>query len=161
MECYVFMPEDTPVVNQLEATFYGARAFLVDGLIHHCGAVVRAGKERMGWFDMSTLREPYRIEGKKTMELTGRGRMHWELPDVILYPTGGGTGLIGMWKAFAELEALGWLAAPKKPRMIACRSSGCAPIPTAFARGERFATEFEGAATVASGLRVRRRCATS
>ncbi len=154
MECYVFMPEDTPVVNQLEATFYGARAFLVDGLIHHCGAVVRAGKERMGWFDMSTLREPYRIEGKKTMGLELAEQMHWELPDVILYPTGGGTGLIGMWKAFAELEALGWLAAPKKPRMIACQSSGCAPIPVAFARGERFATEFEGAATVASGLRV-------
>lgn len=154
MPCWVFMPEDTPIVNQLEATFYGARAFLVDGLIHHCGAVVRAGKERFGWFDMSTLREPYRIEGKKTMGLELAEQMSWELPDVILYPTGGGTGLIGMWKAFAELDALGWLASTHKPRMIACQSSGCAPIPTAFARGDRFAQEFADAATIASGLRV-------
>ncbi len=154
MTCHVFMPHDTPIVNQIEAAFYGARAFLVDGLINHCGAIARQAKERMGLFDMSTLREPYRIEGKKTMGLELAEQMSWDLPDVILYPTGGGTGLIGMWKAFAELDALGWLATQKKPRMIACQSSGCAPIPRAFAANERFASEFENAHTVASGLRV-------
>ena len=154
LECYVFMPGDTPVVNQLEVPLYGGRAFRVDGLIHHCGAIVREGKTRLGWFDMSTLREPYRIEGKKTMGLELAEQLGWRLPDSIFYPTGGGTGLIGMWKAFSELDALGWLDDPQRPRMHACQSSGCAPIPTAFARGERFGEEFANAHTLASGLRV-------
>lgn len=152
--CHVFMPADTPAVNRMEAALYGARAFLVDGLISDCAAIVRAGKERFGWFDMSTLREPYRIEGKKTMGLELADQMDWSLPDVILYPTGGGTGLLGMWKAFGELAALGWLAQPRLPRMVACQSSGCAPLPRAFAAGERFAAEVRDPHTVASGLRV-------
>lgn len=154
MECYVFMPDDTPIVNQLEAALFGARASLVNGLIHQCGALVGQGKDRMGWLDMSTLKEPYRLEGKKTMGLELAEQMGWALPDHIFYPTGGGTGLIGMWKAFAELRALGWLKADRLPRLHACQSTGCAPIPTAFDRGERFAEPFENARTVASGLRV-------
>jgi threonine synthase len=154
MESFVFMPEDTPLVNRLEAVLFGARAFLVDGLIGDCGAIVRDGKERMEWFDMSTLREPYRLEGKKTMGLELAEQLEWKLPDVILYPTGGGTGLIGMWKAFAELLELGWLESPALPRLLSCQSSGCAPIARAFAAGERFARAPESPHTVASGLRV-------
>jgi threonine synthase len=154
MECFVFMPEDTPIVNRLEAVLFGARAFLVDGLIGDCGAIVREGKERMGWFDMSTLREPYRLEGKKTMGLELAEQLAWRLPDAILYPTGGGTGLIGMWKAFAELAALGWLESPEMPRLFSCQSSGCAPIANAFAAGERFAKAPSDPRTIASGLRV-------
>jgi threonine synthase len=154
MEAYVFMPEDTPVINQKECYLAGAKTFLVNGLITDCGRIVGEGREPMGWFDVSTLKEPYRIEGKKTMGLELAEQSGWVLPDVILYPTGGGTGLIGMWKAFAELEALGWLASPKKPRMISCQSTGCAPIATAFAAGARFAEKFPNAATVASGIRV-------
>ena len=133
MEAYVFMPADTPMVNRYEAALYGAHAYLVDGLINDCGAIVRDGVEAMGWFDMSTLKEPYRIEGKKTMGLELADQLDWRLPDVILYPTGGGTGLIGMWKAFAELETLGWLDAPGKPRLYSCQSDGCAPIADAWA----------------------------
>ncbi len=154
LRSYVFMPEDTPIVNRYEASLYGAKAFLVDGLIHHCGAIVGEGKQRVGWFDMSTLKEPYRLEGKKTMGLELAQQMNWSLPDVILYPTGGGTGLIGMWKAFDELTALGWMNTSARPRMVVCQSSGCAPIVRAFEKGERFASEFENAATIASGLRV-------
>ena len=154
MECFVFMPEDTPIVNQREAALFGAKAFLVNGLISDCGKIVRDGKDTMGWFDMSTLREPYRIEGKKTMGLELAEQMNWELPDVILYPTGGGTGLIGMWKAFDELAQLGWLETTKRPRMFACQSSGCAPIVNAFNAGERFTKPIENAHTIASGLRV-------
>lgn len=154
MECYVFMPEDTPVVNQYEAKLAGAKTFLVNGLITDCGKVVREGKQAMGWFDLSTLKEPYRIEGKKTMGLEMAEQFDWELPDVILYPTGGGTGLIGMWKAFQELAHLGWLKSQSLPRMMAVQSWGCAPIVTAFERGERFAESFPNAATVASGIRV-------
>ena len=154
MEAYVFMPEDTPVINQKECFLAGAKTFLVNGLITDCGRIVGEGKKEKGWFDVSTLKEPYRIEGKKTMGLELAEQFDWELPDVILYPTGGGTGLIGMWKAFAELEALGWLKSPKKPKMISCQSEGCAPIATAFAKGERFAKKFENAATIASGIRV-------
>ena len=135
MEAFVFMPADTPIVNQHEAAYYGARAYLVDGLITDCGAVVREGTAEMGWFDMSTLKEPYRIEGKKTMGLELAEQFDWSLPDVILYPTGGGTGLIGMWKAFAELAEIGWLADKRRPRMISCQSDGCAPISTAWAAG--------------------------
>jgi threonine synthase len=154
IECFVFMPEDTPLVNRVEATLFGAKAFLVDGLIGDCGAIVREGRERMGWFDMSTLREPYRLEGKKTMGLELAEQLDWQLPDAILYPTGGGTGLIGMWKAFAELEALGWLDSPRKPRLYSCQSSGCAPIVRAFEAGERFASAPPDPHTIASGLRV-------
>lgn len=154
MEAFVFMPADTPSINKMECHLAGAKTFLVDGLITDCGRIVGEGKKIKDWFDLSTLKEPYRIEGKKTMGLEVAEQFEWELPDVILYPTGGGTGLIGMWKAFAELEALGWLINPKKPRMIACQSDGCAPIATAFDRGERFAKKFENAQTVASGIRV-------
>src|SRR4030095_4458043 len=127
MESYVFMPEDTPAINRKECYLAGARTFLVNGLITDCGRIVGAGREKAGWFDVSTLKEPYRIEGKKTMGLELAEQYEWELPDVILYPTGGGAGLIGMWKAFAELEALGWLgSAVRKPRMISCQSTGCA-----------------------------------
>ena len=154
MEAFVFMPEDTPVINVKECWLAGARTFRVNGLINDCGRIVGEGKARKDWFDLSTLKEPYRIEGKKTMGLELAEQFDWELPDVILYPTGGGTGLIGMWKAFAELEQLGWLKSPRKPRMISCQSDGCAPIARAFARGDRFAPKFENAATIASGVRV-------
>ena len=154
MECFVFMPEDTPIANRLEAALFGARAFLVDGLIGDCGAIVREGRERLGWFDMSTLREPYRLEGKKTMGLELAQQLEWKLPDAILYPTGGGTGLIGMWKAFGELRELGWLESPAMPRLFACQASGCAPIAAAFAAGERFARPPPSPRTIASGLRV-------
>ena len=154
MEAYVFMPADTPMVNRHEAALYGAHAYLVDGLINDCGAIVRDGVEATGWFDMSTLKEPYRIEGKKTMGLELADQLGWQLPDVVLYPTGGGTGLIGMWKAWAELEALGWLESTKKPRLISCQSDGCAPIADAWAAGERFAEPARDPQTVASGIRV-------
>lgn len=155
MEAFVFAPIDTPVINLFEARLAGAKVFLVDGLINDCGKIVRAGIGPMGWWDVSTLKEPYRIEGKKTMGLELAEQMGWTLPDVILYPTGGGTGLIGMWKAFAELREIGWLPADVKlPRMVAVQSEGCAPIVRAYEKGERFAGVFENAATVASGLRV-------
>ena len=154
MEAYVFMPQDTPVINAKECWLAGAKTFHVNGLINDCGRIVGEGKARKNWFDLSTLKEPYRIEGKKTMGLELAEQLDWELPDVILYPTGGGTGLIGMWKAFAELEQLGWLKSSRKPRMISCQSDGCAPIATAFAKGERFAPKFENATTIASGVRV-------
>ncbi len=154
MEAYVFMPDDTPSINRKECFLAGARTFLVNGLITDCGRIVGEGRARKGWFDLSTLKEPYRIEGKKTMGLELAEQCDWELPDVILYPTGGGTGLIGMWKAFAELAAIGWLRSDNRPRMISCQSTGCAPIAAAFERGERFATKFENAATIASGIRV-------
>ena len=154
LECYVFMPHDTPTVNQFECQLYGARAFRVNGLINDCGKIVKDGAERMGWFDLSTLKEPYRLEGKKTMGLELAEQLGWTLPDVVLYPTGGGTGLIGMWKAFAELKELGWLTAARMPRLISCQAEGCAPIVTAFEKGERFAELFPNARTIASGLRV-------
>ncbi|HEY8746845.1 MAG TPA: threonine synthase [Tepidisphaeraceae bacterium] len=154
MEAYVFMPRDTPIINQVEAVLAGAKVFLVDGLINDCGKIVNAGTETMGWFDISTLKEPYRVEGKKTMGIELAEQMNWKLPDVILYPTGGGTGLVGMWKAFDELRQLGWLATDKFPRMVAVQSEGCAPIIRAFKKGERFAEPFPNAQTVASGLRV-------
>ncbi|MFN0008846.1 MAG: threonine synthase [Planctomycetota bacterium] len=154
LPCTVLMPADTPLVNQLEAKLFGARPFLVDGLIGDCGVIVRAGTERLGWFDMSTLREPYRLEGKKTMGFELAEQLDWRLPDVVMYPTGGGTGLIGMWKAFAELEAVGWLSSPRKPRLFSCQSSGCAPIVRAFEAKERFAKPVEDARTSAAGLRV-------
>jgi threonine synthase len=154
MECYVFMPEDTPAINQYECRLFGAKTFLVNGLINDCGRIVREGKERLGWFDLSTLKEPYRIEGKKTMGLELAEQFTWQLPDVILYPTGGGTGLIGMWKAFRELAALGWIDPSRLPRLVSVQSTGCAPIARAFERHERFAEPFPNAQTVASGIRV-------
>ncbi len=154
MEVFVFMPEDTPVINRLEAYLAGARVFLVNGLITDCGKLVREGTGRAGWFDMSTLKEPYRLEGKKTMGLELAEQGGYALPDVILYPTGGGTGLIGMWKAFAELGALGWLRTEKLPRLVSCQSDGCAPIVRAFESGAKFAEPFPDARTIASGLRV-------
>ncbi len=154
MEAFVFMPEDTPIVNQLECRLWGAKTWLVEGLISDCAQIVREGQERLGWFDVCTLKEPYRLEGKKTMGLELAEQCGWRLPDVIVYPTGGGTGLIGMWKAFAELSALGWLESVRLPRMVAVQSDGCAPIVRAFAAGERFAAAWEQAATMASGLRV-------
>jgi threonine synthase len=154
MEVYVFMPHDTPIINQIEAHLAGARVFLVNGLITDCGRIVREGTAKLDWFDVSTLKEPYRLEGKKTMGLELAEQTEYRLPDVILYPTGGGTGLIGMWKAFAELADLGWLRAVRMPRLISCQSDGCAPIVRAFEKGERFAEPFPDAHTIASGLRV-------
>jgi threonine synthase len=154
MEVFVFMPDDTPIINQIEAFLCGAKVFLVNGLINDCGKIVREGIDKLGWFDMSTLKEPYRLEGKKTMGLEIAEQCGWKLPDVILYPTGGGTGLIGMWKAFQELLTLDWLKSPKMPKLVSCQSEGCAPIVRAFDKGERFAELFPNAKTVASGLRV-------
>ena len=151
----VFCPDDTPEINVNEIALQGGDVWRVNGLINDCGAIVGAGKEPVGWFDCSTLKEPYRIEGKKTMGLELAEQMGWTLPDVIFYPTGGGTGLIGMWKAFAELKAIGWLAedAPL-PRMVAVQAAGCAPIVRAWEAGEEFAPLWEGAHTVAAGIRV-------
>ncbi len=154
MECFVFMPADTPIVSQFEPHLYGAKAFRVNGLINDCGKIVKDGAERMGWFDLSTLKEPYRIEGKKTMGLEVAEQLGWRLPDVILYPTGGGTGLISMAKAFGELMDLGWIERRPLPRFYSCQAEGCAPIVTAFNKGERHADLFPNAQTIASGLRV-------
>jgi threonine synthase len=147
------MPRDTPVANIIECEVMGAHVTLIDGLITDCGAEVAKRKEAEGWFDVSTLKEPYRVEGKKTLGYELAEQMEWTLPDAIVYPTGGGTGLIGMWKAFDEMERLGWIG-KKRPKMITVQPVGCAPIVRAFAAGERFASEFQDAATVASGLRV-------
>ena len=152
IEAYVFMPENAPKINQIEAKLAGAKVFLVNGLITDCGKIVKEGKKPMGWFDVSTLKEPYRIEGKKTMGLELAEQFNWKLPDVILYPTGGGTGLIGMWKAFNELREIGWLESDTMPRMVSVQSTGCAPIVRAFEKNERFAEFFEGAETCASGI---------
>ncbi|HYX28468.1 MAG TPA: threonine synthase [Pyrinomonadaceae bacterium] len=153
MEAHIFMPKDTPRANVVECEQTGAHVTLMEGLITDCGAEVGRRKEAEGWFDVSTLKEPYRIEGKKTMGYELAEQFDWELPDVIIYPTGGGTGLIGMWKAFDEMEQMGWIGS-KRPKMVTVQASGCAPIVTAFQNGERFAAEFENAHTTASGLRV-------
>ena len=149
----VFCPEDTPKVNVQEIQLQGADTYLVNGLINDCGKIVFEGREKAGWFDVSTLKEPYRIEGKKTMGFELAEQMEWTLPDAIFYPTGGGTGLIGMWKAFAELKELGWLTG-KLPKMIAIQSTGCAPIVNAFDQGLEHAPLWDNAQTVASGIRV-------
>ena len=151
----IFMPEDTPRANVREAEMFGAQVTLVRGLITDCGKIVAQRKEGEGWFDVSTLKEPYRIEGKKTMGYELAEQCGWELPDVILYPTGGGTGLIGMWKAFREMEALGWIGTAR-PRMVSVQSAGCAPIVRAFEKGARVAEPWQNARTIASGLRVPR-----
>jgi threonine synthase len=153
MECHVFMPEDTPPLFKIECERYGAKVTLVPGLIDACGKIVAERTPREGWHDVSTLKEPYRVEGKKTMGYELAEDFGWELPDAILYPTGGGTGLIGMWKAFEEMEALGWIGS-KRPRMISVQASGCAPIPRAFAEGKESSEKWENAQTYASGLRV-------
>lgn len=153
MEANIFMPSDTPHANIVECRQTGANVTLIDGLITDCGRLVAERKDAEGWFDVSTLKEPYRVEGKKTMGYELAEQFDWTLPDVILYPTGGGTGLIGMWKAFDEMERMGWIG-PERPRMVTVQSDTCAPIVRAFHAGERFADEFENASTVASGLRV-------
>ena len=153
MEAYVFMPRDTPAAFVIECRSCGAHVELVDGLISDCGKIVAARKDAEGWFDMSTLKEPYRIEGKKTMGYELAEQMDWDLPDVVIYPTGGGTGLIGMWKAFEEMEEMGWIGS-QRPRMVSVQAAGCAPIVRAFEQGEESATMWENAHTVASGLRV-------
>jgi threonine synthase len=153
LECFIFMPRDTPHANVVECEQTGAHVTLMDGLITDCGAEVGRRKEAEGWFDVSTLKEPYRVEGKKTLGYELAEQLDWELPDVITYPTGGGTGLIGMWKAFGEMEQMGWIGS-KRPRMVTVQAAGCAPIVRAFEKGERFAAEFPNAATTASGLRV-------
>jgi threonine synthase len=147
------MPCDTPRANIIECRELGAHVTLIDGLITDCGAEIARRKTKEGWFDMSTLKEPYRVEGKKTLGYELAEQCDWELPDVILYPTGGGTGLIGMWKAFDEMETLDWIAR-KRPRMFAVQAAGCAPIVRAFEAGEKNAVEFLEARTIASGLRV-------
>lgn len=153
LECFIFMPDDTPRANVVECEQTGAHVTLMAGLITDCGAEVARRKEAEGWFDVSTLKEPYRVEGKKTLGYELAEQFNWELPDVIIYPTGGGTGLIGMWKAFDEMEQMGWIGS-KRPRMVTVQASGCAPIVQAFDEGKRFADEFPNAETVASGLRV-------
>jgi threonine synthase len=153
IETVVFCPDDTPIVNVNEIAECGARVYKVNGLINDCGRLVNAGAAEAGWFDTSTLKEPYRIEGKKTMGLELAEQLDWQLPDAILYPTGGGTGLIGMWKAFAELEAIGFIGR-KRPKMIAVQAAGCAPIVRAFESNSRHAELWENAHTVAAGIRV-------
>lgn len=153
IESFVFCPDDTPEVNVREIAFQGAKAWKANGLIHECGRVVGEGKTAMGWFDTSTLKEPYRIEGKKTMGLELAEQFGWTLPDVIFYPTGGGTGLIGMWKAFAELEAIGWIGS-RRPKMVAVQATGCAPIVKAFESGATHAETWQSASTAAAGIRV-------
>ncbi|MEF8797121.1 MAG: threonine synthase, partial [Salinivenus sp.] len=154
MDAYVFMPADTPAVNVHEVMTAGAEAFLVEGLIDDCGSVVEAGTDNMEWLDVSTLQEPYRLEGKKTMGLELFEQFGPSLPDVVLYPTGGGTGLIGMWKAFDELAELGWIDPADRPRMVAVQSDGCCPIVDAYEAGDRFADRARDPETIASGLRV-------
>jgi threonine synthase len=149
----IFCPEDTPEVNVSEIALQGATVYRVNGLIDDCGKIVAEGKAKVGWFDTSTLKEPYRIEGKKTMGLELAEQLGWQVPDVILYPTGGGTGLIGMWKAFAELEAIGFIG-KKRPRMVAVQAAGCAPMVRAYEAGEEHAPRWENAHTIAAGIRV-------
>src|ERR1700681_4683418 len=155
LEAHVFMPRDTPPANIIECRELGAHVTLIDGLITDCGAEIARRKGAGGWFDMSTLKEPYRVEGKKALGYELAEQFDWQLPDVILYPTGGGTGLIGMWKAFDEMEQMGWIGS-KRPRMVTVQAAGCAPIVRAFEEGKRFADEFPNAQTTASGLRVPR-----
>jgi threonine synthase len=149
----IFCPDDTPEVNVSEIDLQGASVYRVNGLIDDCGKIVGEGKAKVGWFDVSTLKEPYRIEGKKTMGLELAEQLGWDVPDVIFYPTGGGTGLIGMWKVFAELEAIGFIGS-RRPRMVAVQAAGCAPMVRAFEEGVEHAPRWENAATIASGIRV-------
>jgi threonine synthase len=153
IEAHIFMPKDVPQANYIECMSYGARVTLVDGLISDCGRIVVERKEAEGWFEINTLKEPYRVEGKKTMGYEIAEQFRWSLPDAVLYPTGGGVGLIGMWKAFEELEALGWIDG-KRPKMIAVQAEGCAPVVRAYENGAEKSEFWENATTVSSGLRV-------
>jgi threonine synthase len=153
MDCHVFMPSDTPPLFRTECERYGAHVTMVDGLIDACGRIVAERAPGEGWYDVSTLKEPYRVEGKKTMGYEIAEQSDWTLPDAIVYPTGGGTGLIGMWKAFDEMEEMGWIDS-RRPRMISVQAEGCAPIPRAFAEGAADSRKWEDAHTYASGLRV-------
>ena len=153
IDAHIFMPRDVPLANYLEAKAFGSKTTLVDGLISDCGKRVAEGKASEGWFEVSTLKEPYRIEGKKTMGLEAAEQFGWELPDAIFYPTGGGVGMIGMWKAFSELEQLGWIGS-KRPKMISVQAEGCPPIVRAFEANAEFSEFWPAAATLASGLRV-------
>ena len=155
IEAHIFMPRDVPFANYVEATAYGANVTLVDGLISDCARIVAERKAAEGWFDVSTLKEPFRVEGKKTMGYELVEQLGWEYPDAVFYPTGGGVGLIGMWKAFEELEQLGWVqSGSKRPKMIAVQASGCAPVARAFDNGDAASTMWQNAQTFASGLRV-------
>lgn len=153
LESFIFCPEDTPKVNVQETALHGGRIWRVNGYIDDCGKIVGGGKDKMGWFDVSTLKEPYRLEGKKTMAFEIAAQLGWELPDAIFFPTGGGTAIIAMWKAFAELEAVGWIGA-KRPKLIAVQAAGCAPLVKAFEAGEKFADRWHNAETKAAGIRV-------
>ena len=153
IEAHIFMPKDVPTANQVECQSYGAHVTLVDGLIGDCGRIVNERKEQEGWFDVSTLKEPFRIEGKKTMGYEVAEQLSWKLPNAIIYPTGGGVGLIGMWKAFDEMEHLGWIG-PERPRMVAVQATGCAPIPKAWDEHKPTSEVWQGASTLAAGLRV-------
>src|SRR5271170_3717666 len=153
IEANIFMPKDVPFANYLEGIAYGANVTLVDGLISDCARIVNERKEKEGWFDISTLKEPFRVEGKKTMGYELVEQLGWTYPDAVFYPTGGGVGLIGMWKAFAEMEQLGWVSGPR-PKMIAIQASGCAPVAKAYKEGANASQMFENAATFAAGLRV-------
>ena len=154
IEAHIFMPKDVPFANYVEAVLYGAHVTLVDGLISDCGRIVAERKDKEGWFDISTLKEPFRVEGKKTMGYELVEQLGWEYPDAVFYPTGGGVGLIGMWKAFEEMESLGWVKPGKRPRMIAVQSSGCAPVVRAFEQHESVSQMWANASTFAAGLRV-------
>jgi len=153
LESFIFMPRDVPQSNYIECKAFGANVTLVDGLISDCGKIVAERKDPEGWFDVSTLKEPYRIEGKKTMGYEVAEQFDWELPDVIFYPAGGGVGLIGMWKAFGEMDAMGWISS-KRPKMIAVQAEGCQPVVRAFEQGKERSEFWENAYTIASGLRV-------
>ena len=154
IEAHIFMPQDVPMANYVEAVAYRAKVTLVDGLISDCARIVAERKSQEGWFDISTLKEPFRVEGKKTMGYELVEQLGWEYPDAVFYPTGGGVGLIGMWKAFDELEEIGWVKPGKRPRMIAVQSSGCAPVVRAFESGAHTSTMWQNASTFAAGLRV-------
>jgi threonine synthase len=153
IECHIFMPMDVPMANRVEGAAYGAHVTLVDGLISDCARIVSERKEAEGWFDISTLKEPFRVEGKKTMGYELVEQNDWKYPDAVFYPTGGGVGLIGMWKAFDEMEQLGWVSGPR-PKMIAVQAAGCAPVARAYDEGKDVSTMFQNASTFASGLRV-------
>lgn len=155
LESYIFMPRDVPVANRAECEAYGAHVTLVEGLITDCARLMAERKEAQGWFDVSTLKEPYRVEGKKTLGYEIFEQLGWRLPDAIVYPTGGGVGLIGMWRAFEEMEEMGWIG-PERPKMICVQAAGCAPIVRAFDAGEDTAAPWENAQTIAAGLRVPR-----
>jgi len=154
IEAHIFMPRDVPFANYVEAVAYGAKVTLIDGLISDCARIVNERKKTEGWFDVSTLKEPFRVEGKKTMGYELVEQLGWEYPDAVFYPTGGGVGLIGMWKAFGEMEQLGWVKPGKRPKMIAVQAVGCAPVTRAFEAGDRSSQMWQDAATFAAGLRV-------